>query len=213
MLVHFTNIKVSPDKVQEATEILAGSKLLDYFLKAKGLHHGSLSESVDEPGRLLSLSMWDKPEDAQAVFANPNYAALVGELRNLLLAAPSRMGFNNLRVQVVRDLPIDKPLYLHNTIVTVAPENTGKLISVLYSEKVLSLLSTIPGFIMSYALDSLEEPGRVVSMSWWDTAIDAKTTFSMPVYAELLGDMRPYFIKIPERQGYNLLRLVRHDRI
>jgi heme-degrading monooxygenase HmoA len=155
--------------------------------------------------------MWDTPEDAQAVFADPNYGALIGEIRSLLIAAPVRIGHNQLHKQVVRDLPVGMPLFIHNTIVTVAPENTEKLISVLYSEKTLSILSTVPGFIMSYAFESLEEPGRIVSMSWWDTAVDAQTTFAKPVYAELLGDMRQYFIKMPERQGYNLLRLVRHD--
>ena len=35
--------------------------------------------------------MWDGPADAQAVFADPNYGALIGELRNLLIApSPGR---------------------------------------------------------------------------------------------------------------------------
>ena len=211
MLVHFTIIRVNADKVQEAANLLAGSKLVDYFLKAHGLYHGSLLESVDEPGKLLSLSMWESLKDAQAVFADPNYAALVGELRNLMVAIPSRFAHHVLQFHRSKDVPTDKKLFIHNTIMIVAPENTQKLISVLYDDKLISKMGTIPGFIMSYAFESLEEPGRIVSMSWWDSAIDAQTTFSGPDYAGLIGDMRQYFIKAPERQGYNLLRLIRHD--
>ena len=211
MLVHFTLIKVLPEKVQEAAGILAGSKLVGYFLKAHGLRHGSLSESLDEPGKLLSLSMWDAPADAQAVFADPNYAALVGELRGLMVAAPERLGYNLLHKQLVRRLEAGKDLFVHNTIVTVAPENTPKLISVLYSDQVVAQLASIGGFLMSYAFDALDEPGRIVSMSWWSSAAEAQSTFTSPVYAGLLGDLRPYFIKAPERQSYRLLAIVRHD--
>lgn len=212
MLVHFTLIKVSPGKVQDASRVLTGSNLLEYFLNARGLCHASLSSSIEEPGKLLSLSMWESPAAAQAVFADPNYAVLIGELRILLIAAPTRTGYNLLQEHHSRDLPVEKNLFIHNTIVTVAPENTQNLIAVLYSEKVTTLLDTIEGFIMSYAFESPEEPGRIVSMSWWDSAAVAQTTFARPEYAGLLGDMRPYFIKAPERQGYQLLSLVRHDQ-
>ncbi|MCU0486536.1 MAG: hypothetical protein MUC85_10575 [Anaerolineales bacterium] len=211
MLVHFTIIKVLPEKVQEAAGILAGSKLIEYFLRAGGLRHGSLSESLDEPGKLLSLSMWDAPGDAQAVFADPNYAALVGELRGLLIAAPERVGYNLLHRQPVHHLEAGKNLFIHNTIVTAAPENTSRLISVLYSDQVIAQLGSTDGFLMSYAFEALEEPGRIVSMSWWSSAVEAQSTFASPVYAGLLGDLRAYFIKAPERQSYRLLALVRHE--
>ena len=211
MLVHFTLIKVMPEKVQEAADVLVGSKLLEYFLKAKGLHHGSLSQSAEEPGKLLSLSMWESLADAQAVFTDPNYAALVGELRNLLIAAPVRIAHNVLQWHVNRALPADQPLFIHNTIVTVAPENTQKLLSVLYSEKIMDLMKTIDPFIMSYAFESYDEPGRIVSMSWWQSAAGAQETFSRPEYVSLVGELGKFFIKTPERQRYNLLKVIRHD--
>jgi heme-degrading monooxygenase HmoA len=211
MLVHFTVLKVVPEKVEEAANVLAGSKTIEYFLKAHGLHHGSLSESVDEAGKLLSLSMWDSPADAQAVFADPNYGALLGELRGLLIAPPGRIAHSLLHTHVVRKLPVGNNLFIHNTILTVAPENTQKLIAILYSDKITALTDTIDGFIMSYAFESMEEPGRIVSMSWWTSAAEAQATFARPEYVALLGDMRSYFTKAPERQGYQLLRLVRHD--
>ncbi|MCU0486683.1 MAG: antibiotic biosynthesis monooxygenase [Anaerolineales bacterium] len=211
MFVHYTLINVLPENVQQAAEVLAGSKTLEYFIKATGLHHGSLSESLEEKGKLLSLSMWDSPVDAQVVFADPNYGALLGELRGLLIAPPARIGHNMLHTHVIRPLDLQESYFIHSTIITVAPENTSSLMAILYSEKTVALTDTIPGFRMSLAFESLEEPGRIVSMSWWNSAADAQSTFTRPEYAALLGDMRAYFIKPPERQGYNLLRIVKHE--
>jgi heme-degrading monooxygenase HmoA len=211
MLVHFTVIKVLPEKVNEAADILAGSRLLEYFLKAHGLQHGSLSQSVDEPGKLLSLSMWESQADAQAVFADPNYGALIGELRSLLVAPPMRIAHTQLLAHAAHPLLVNDNLYLHNTIVTTAPENTQKLLSILYSDKIVAMTDAIDGFIRSYALEALEEAGRIVSMSWWRSAEEAQATFLSPEYAALVGEMRKYFIKMPERQSYQMLRIVRND--
>ena len=211
MFVHYTLIKVLPEKVQEAADLLAGSKLIDYFMKARGLHHGSLSESLEEPGKLLSLSMWDGPADAQAVFADPNYGALIGELRNLLIAPPARVGHTTLRSHVARPVDPQKSYFINNTILSVAPENTPSLLAILYSQKIVALTDALPAFRMSFAFELLEEPGRIVSMTWWDSAAGAQAGFALPEYAALLGDMRAYFIKTPERQGYNLLRMVKHE--
>ncbi len=211
MFIHYTLFKVMPEKVQEAAEVLAGSKLLDYFLKAKGLHHGSLSESVEEAGKLLSLSMWNSPADAQAVFADPNYGALVGELRGLLIAAPVRLAHSLLQAQTSKGFPAGEKLFINNTVLTVAPENTQKLMAILYSEKIIAITKSTGGFVMGYAFESMDEPGRIVSMTWWTSPAEAQAAFTRPEYAALLGDMRSLFIKAPERQGYQLLRLVRHD--
>ena len=98
MLVHYTLIKVMPERVPQAVELLAGSRLIEYFLKAHGLRHGSLSECVDEPGRLLSLSMWVSVADAQATFAHPEYAALLGDLQAYLIRPPERQGYKLLKI-------------------------------------------------------------------------------------------------------------------
>ena len=211
MFIHYTLFKVMPEKVQEAAEVLAGSKLLDYFLKAKGLHHGSLSESVEEAGKLLSLSMWDSPADAQAVFADPNYGALVGELRSLLIAPPGRVPHTLLQAQTSKGLPAANNNFINTTVLTVAPENTQKLMAILYSDKIIALTESTGGFVMGYAFESMDEPGRIVSMTWWTSPAEAQAGFSQPEYAALLGDMRPLLIKAPERQGFKVLRIVRHD--
>ena len=96
MYVNLTIIKVSPENVKKATEILWSDRLKAFFHKLGGVVHAYLTESVEEPGKLYSISMWKTMADAQRVMTDPNYGAYVGELRTMLLAAPERYGFNLL---------------------------------------------------------------------------------------------------------------------
>jgi hypothetical protein len=46
--------------------------------------------------------------DAQRAMSDPRYAELVGALRSILLAAPERHGYNQLREVTAEDLQISK---------------------------------------------------------------------------------------------------------
>jgi heme-degrading monooxygenase HmoA len=40
-----------------------------------------------------SLSIWESEQDAEAFFASPEYAAMVGEVRQYILERPDRQGW------------------------------------------------------------------------------------------------------------------------
>jgi len=61
-----------------------------------GLQSGYLLESLDEPGKIVSLSFWESQSAAQAAFADPNFASLLAGLRLYLVAAPERLSYNLL---------------------------------------------------------------------------------------------------------------------
>lgn len=105
MFVHTTIIRVKPENVQKVVEDLTSGKQNAYFATIHGIRHGFLLEATDEPGKLISLSFWDTPADAMAVFADPNYSMLIAELRNNLVAAPERFGYH-----LLADLPFEKPV-------------------------------------------------------------------------------------------------------
>jgi heme-degrading monooxygenase HmoA len=96
MFIHTTISKVKPENVKEAVAILSSERNQSYFLTLKGFQHGYVIESFEEAGKLVSLSFWDSQADAQAVFADPNYAALLADLRSLLIASPGRLGYQLL---------------------------------------------------------------------------------------------------------------------
>ena len=104
MYLHMTILKVSPENVQKATAILWSERLNKFMAQLGGMVSGYLTESVEEPGKLYSISLWKSMADAQRVMTDPNYGAYVGELRKMLLAAPERHGFNLLMEVTPEDL-------------------------------------------------------------------------------------------------------------
>jgi heme-degrading monooxygenase HmoA len=104
MFVHTTILKVNPENVQAAVDVLFGEKLLAFQGQLQGFRHGSLIESLEEPGKLISLSYWDSMADAQSTMSDPRYGELVAGLRSILIAAPERFGYNLLREVSAKDL-------------------------------------------------------------------------------------------------------------
>ena len=97
-------------------------------------------------------------------------------------------------------------MYINLTILKVKPENVQTLTEILVNEKMHAFYRAISGFQRGYVTESVEEPGKILNISHWDSAVDAQRTMSDPAYAGLIGDMRKYLIAPPERYGYTLLR-------
>jgi len=61
-----------------------------------GLQRIYLLKSLDEPVKIVSLSLWESQSAAQAAFADPSYASLLAGLRLHRIAAPERLSYNLL---------------------------------------------------------------------------------------------------------------------
>jgi heme-degrading monooxygenase HmoA len=96
MFVNTTIIKVRPEKVKEAVSILSSEQNRVFYMTLKGFLHGYVLETMDEAGKLVSLSFWESQTDAQVVFAEPKYAALLADLRPLLISSPERISYQLL---------------------------------------------------------------------------------------------------------------------
>lgn len=108
MFIHTTILKVSPENVHIVEEVLLGEKMTAMQNNLQGFQNGYLMESMEEPGKIISLSFWDSMTDAQRSMSDPRYAELVGALRSVMIAAPERHGYNQLREVKAEDLQIDK---------------------------------------------------------------------------------------------------------
>ncbi len=108
MYVHTTILKVSPENVTVAVDVLLGEKMTALQNTLQGFHHGYLIESTEEPGKIISLSFWDTMADARRAMSDPRYAELVGALRSILIAAPERFGYNLLKEVTAEQLQIAK---------------------------------------------------------------------------------------------------------
>lgn len=108
MFIHTTILRVSPENVHNVEEVLLGEKMTVMQNSMQGFQSGYLMESIEEPGKIVSLSFWDSMADAQRTMSDPRYAELVGALRSILIAAPERHGYNQLREVTAEDLLISK---------------------------------------------------------------------------------------------------------
>jgi hypothetical protein len=101
MYIHSTVIRVKPEKVKEAVELLSSEKNQVFFLTRNGFSHFYIMEMMEEAGNLILQSFWESRADAQSVYADPKYAALLADLRSFLIAPPERIG-NNLLAEFHR---------------------------------------------------------------------------------------------------------------
>lgn len=96
-------------------------------------------------------------------------------------------------------------MFIHSTTLKVSPENAHVVVDILSSEKMLEIYRDTQGLRFAYILESAEEPGKIISQTFWDSMTEARNGFSSPAYAALLKDLYPVLIASPERLGYNLL--------
>ena len=93
MYLHLTLVKMNPEKVHWACQAWAGME----HSAILGLHQALLVESLDEPGRITWLSLWDSLGEARAFLTSQAYAEQIAALQPYLLSGPQWYGYNVLK--------------------------------------------------------------------------------------------------------------------
>jgi quinol monooxygenase YgiN len=94
MYLHMTMVKMIPDKVREACQKwISHERQTDQI---QGIHQWLLIESLDEPGQITWLSLWDSQGEARTFLTSLAYAEQVAALQPYLLSAPQWYGYNVL---------------------------------------------------------------------------------------------------------------------
>ena len=97
MYIHFSIFKMKPENIHQMVAAnLADENYRQVIQGAKGFRYQYALQSDEQPEDFISISIWDSKADAMALFASPGYAAIVGDLRDLLLGAPRRHGYEVL---------------------------------------------------------------------------------------------------------------------
>jgi heme-degrading monooxygenase HmoA len=97
MYIHNTTLKVGSENVPVVLDLLTNEKMMAVLNATQGLLHAYVLESAEEPGKVISQTLWESMVDARNGFSSPAYSALLGDLRPILIAAPERSGYNLLR--------------------------------------------------------------------------------------------------------------------
>jgi len=101
MWMNMTTLKTDPANVAKVEAILRECcKTLPEHLRGR---EGYQIHSADEPGTIVSMTIWDNAEQQKQMMSSEHYARLIREeLLPLLLAPPERAGFQILAHTVCR---------------------------------------------------------------------------------------------------------------
>ena len=96
-------------------------------------------------------------------------------------------------------------MYVHTTILRVNPKAVVDVIHHLNNSEYSAYCSSMKGFRQAYLLESQEEAGKIIVLTFWDSPSNARTLFFDPQYARLLSGIRQFMLAPLERIGYALL--------
>ena len=94
MWVNMSFAKMSEAYEKEGLPVLYSPKNMQVMTSARGFIAGYALFKHGDHTQGCSLSIWESQEDAEAFFASPEYAAMVGEIRQYIVERPERQVFD-----------------------------------------------------------------------------------------------------------------------
>lgn len=95
-------------------------------------------------------------------------------------------------------------MWLNMTSATVAPENAAKAVEILNREESRQPFRVAPGFRFLFVVESTENPGEMLSLSFWDTESEGQAFYNSDEYRRVLGGVGELLIARPERRYYTV---------
>lgn len=96
-------------------------------------------------------------------------------------------------------------MFIHMTIIHIDVENTGEVRRII-TDPVGSWQSLAPlGLRQSALIESMDDSGEIIWLSFWETRAQAVDFMTSPEYAVLVGKLNPYLLSGPEWHSYRLV--------
>jgi heme-degrading monooxygenase HmoA len=93
MWVNITVGKIAPENVHKAIALLDRDEVRNAFRSVKGFVHDYVVESLEMPGSVQSITIWEDAKVAQEFFASPAYIQIVTGLGPLFVERPQRYSY------------------------------------------------------------------------------------------------------------------------
>jgi heme-degrading monooxygenase HmoA len=95
-------------------------------------------------------------------------------------------------------------MWLNITSAKVMPENAGKAVEILNREESRQPFQAAPGFRFLFVVESTENPGEMLSLSFWDTEDEGQAFYNSDEYRRVVGGIAELLIARPERRFYTV---------
>lgn len=94
-------------------------------------------------------------------------------------------------------------MFVHMTVVRIEAARVGEAVE---GRSTRFELKNLPeGLRQSYVLESMDEPGKLIWLSFWDSPGEAKAFITSLGYAGELGELQNFLLSGPEWQSYRVL--------
>jgi heme-degrading monooxygenase HmoA len=96
-------------------------------------------------------------------------------------------------------------MFVHTSVIWLVPEMAAEgarnLLCCLEQEGI----PPIKGLRHSCLLESTDEPGRLLWLSWWDAQADVRAFLTSLDYARAVSALKPYLLSGPQWRSYRIV--------
>ena len=93
MWMHITKVKTDPAKADEFIALIGNDQVVGAAMATGKLQTAYVLQSAQDPGEIVSISVWHEMEGGVAFFKGKAYAALGQQMRPYLVAPPEQAGY------------------------------------------------------------------------------------------------------------------------
>jgi heme-degrading monooxygenase HmoA len=195
MYMRFVRLAVKPDRRQHFSRFY-DEHVVPTLRKVPGCLYVGLINDYSTKRKFISLTLWQKPEDAAAYEKSGLYRELLDANKDFLLES------TEWKVQLSEDLTLEYMPVEHepevetfNVTASTAEADPGELSSMylrivsatvqtdrfrefksLYVDEIIPMLQKESGFRHAFLVESTEHPNEVLSVTIWDSK-DAADTY------------------------------------
>ncbi len=175
---------------------------------APSCQFASLLQSQQKPEELMSLTLWDSMEKAEAFSQSDVFGRLMEEIRPHLAEA------SEWKIQLSKEMeltvaPVQQELHIDSYQVAAQQElqpagaafirffslivKEGRIAEFerLYKNEILPALKATPGCIGAFLVENLRDPHHLISLTLWESALAAEEYEKSGRFAALLESVSP----------------------
>jgi heme-degrading monooxygenase HmoA len=208
MYMRLLRLKIKEESIPLIGDFYA-SRALAELQNARGCQFASLLQSQQQPEELISLTLWERLEDAEAYGRSDVFRKIMEEVRPHLAEA------SEWKVQLSKELeltyaPLEEEPSIDSYQVAAQEElrpdrgpsfirffsmivKQGRLeeFERIYNGEILPALKATPGCTSAFLIENLRDPHHLASLTLWDSDMAAENYEKTGQFAALLEKVSP----------------------
>lgn len=203
MYMRLLRLKIKNDSIPLINDFYA-SRALAQLQNTRGCQFASLLQNQRQPEELISLTLWERLEDAEAYSQSDVFLKIMEEVRphladssewKMRLSKEMELTYapleeepriDSYQVAVQENLKPDSgPSFIRFFSMIVREERLSEFERI-YNGEILPVLKTTPGCTSAFLIENLRDPHHLVSLTLWESDMAAEKYEKTGQFASLL---------------------------